>query len=521
LSSCPEAPAKAVAIFDRMVKAFQNGNMEARPTTVTFNTVLKAFSKSCTVNKDAIEQVEHFFQRIKAIQLEDGKPLLEPDTVSYSTLLDTWSKSVDKYAAERCERLLQALEQRCLTPHATMELNISYYNIWINALSRSGAKSAGTKAENILRRVEELQASGYNIQPDLITYNSILNAWAKSSDLRAASNAEALLGKMERLHEQNKLDFRPDSISYTTVINALAKSGEKDAASRAEKILLKMLRHHRSGDIHAKPNTISFTAVIHAFSKCSSGNGPQKAETILRLMEKSFLEGNLDAEPNTVTFSAVIGAWSGSSDQDAYDKAEKIFREMIALEKMGRGVFVNTVTYASLINALARSRKLGKAKIAYAMLEEMEMLYQQGNQKVKPNMYVINSVLSACAFTEGSKAERQDAMIIVLKILDRCMHTYGKPDNITYSITFQAFSALAKTMDEKAEISSIVHTLFCKCCEEGLVDKGVLKKFRKAATAEVYRDLIDTVPISDTWKDDMTFDYLPQKWKCNVARSSF
>jgi hypothetical protein len=124
------------------------------------------------------DQVENFFQRIQAMQLEDGKPLLEPDTVSYSTLFHTWSKSTDKSAAERCERLLQTLEQHYLTTNSSTDLNISYYNIWINALSRSGDHNAGTKAENILRRVEELQASGYNIQPNLITFNSVLNAWA-------------------------------------------------------------------------------------------------------------------------------------------------------------------------------------------------------------------------------------------------------------------------------------------------------------------------------------------------------
>jgi hypothetical protein len=520
LSSCPEAPEKAVAIFDRMVKSFRNGNKEARPTTFTFNTVLKAFSNSCTMNKQAAMQAENFFQRIQAIQVEDGKPLLEPDTVSYSTLLNTWSKSTDKLAAERCERLLQTLEQRYLTTHSSSDLNISYYNIWINALSRSGDNHAGTKAGNILRRVEELQASGCNIQPNLITFNSILNAWAKSTEPRAASSAEALLQKMERSHEQNKLDFRPDNISYTTVIDALAKSGEKDAALRAEQILLKMLRNYRRGDIDSKPNTISFTSVIHAFSKCSSGNGPKKAETILRLMEKSFLEGNMDAEPNTVTYSAVIGAWSKSSEQDAFDNAKKIFDEMLSLEKMGRSVHLNTVTYASLINALARSKKLGKAKKAHAILEEMEMLYQKGNRHVKPNMYVINSVLSACAFTNGSKAERRDAMSVVMKILDRCMHTYGKPDSITYSIAFQAFYVLTTTMEEKAEISSIVRTLFRNCCEEGLVDKNVLKKFRKAATTEVYRDLINSLPVTDAYKDNTAYDYLPQKWKCNV-RCSF
>jgi hypothetical protein len=109
------------------------------------------------MNKQATMQAENFFQRIQAIQVEDGKPLLEPDTVSYSTLLNTWSKSKDKLAAERCERLLQTLEQRYLTTHSSSDLNISYYNIWINALSRS-----------------------------------------------VASSAEAVLQKMERSHEQNK-----------------------------------------------------------------------------------------------------------------------------------------------------------------------------------------------------------------------------------------------------------------------------------------------------------------------------
>ncbi len=75
-------------------------------------------------------------------------------------------------------------------------------------------------------------------------------------------------------------------------------------------------------------------------------------------------------------------------------------------------------------------------------------------------------------------------------------------------------------MEEKAEISSIVRTLFRNCCEEGLVDKNVLKKFRKAATTEVYRDLINSLPVTDAYKDNTAYDYLAPKWKYNV-RCSF
>ena len=75
-------------------------------------------------------------------------------------------------------------------------------------------------------------------------------------------------------------------------------------------------------------------------------------------------------------------------------------------------------------------------------------------------------------------------------------------------------------MEEKAEISSIVSTLFRNCCEEGLVDKNVLKKFRKAATTEVYRDLLNSLPVTDAYKDNTANDYLAPKWKYNV-RCSF
>ena len=112
-----------------------------------------------------------------------------------------------------------------------------------HADAKSDAKDAASNAESILQRVEVLQASGYDIRPDLITYNSALDAWAKSSEYEAASRAEALL-----------------------------------------------LR-----------NAVSFTSVIDAFAKCLSVDGPRKAEAIWRLIEKTYLEGNKDAEPNTVS----------------------------------------------------------------------------------------------------------------------------------------------------------------------------------------------------------------------------
>ncbi len=519
LSSCHEASSKAEEIFDRMISSFKAGNVEARPTTFTFNTVLKAFSRSCGNNIDAPWEAESFFKRIQAIQIEGGEPLLEPDMVSYSTLLDAWSRSNDKGAASRCELILNALEHLCLGSNSRMDLNIAYYNICISALGRSGDKEAGSKAENILRRVEELQATGYDIQPDLITFNSTLNAWAKSSEVGAASRAEALLRKMSRLYEQNKLDFRPNHISYATVINALAKSGEKYAASKAEQLLLKMLQNYRKGDIESKPNTISFTSVIDAFSKSSSSDAPNKAQAMLRLMESSFLEGNKDAEPNTVSYSAVIDAWSRSGEHDAYERARTIFNEMIALEGSGRSVHRNAITYTSLINALARSKTPGKAKRAHKIFKEMEALYKDGNRHVKPNIYVINGVLNACAFTKGSKTERADAMRILRNILEGPLQQYGKPNHITYSIAFQAISALTRTPEEKAATSTIVHELFRKCCEIGLVDKGVYKKFRKAATEEVYQDLTQGISSSAT-TEAITFDDLPEEWTCNVGCAS-
>mmetsp|Transcript_7300 Transcript_7300/g.10607 ORF Transcript_7300/g.10607 Transcript_7300/m.10607 type:complete len:476 (-) Transcript_7300:757-2184(-) len=432
--------------------------------------------------------------------------------VSYSTLLDAWSRSYEKEAPRRCEVILDALEELCMKRNSNVALNIAYYNITISAFARSEAKDAGSKAESILQRVEVLQASGYNIRPDLITFNSTLDAWAKSSEYEAASRAEALLLRMESLHEQNKLGFRPNHISYTTVINALAKSGGKDAAFKAEQLLLKMLQNYKQGNLDSKPNTVSFTSVIDAFAKCSSVDGPRKAEAILRLMERTYLEGNKDAEPNTVSYSAVVEAWARSKERDAHERAQKIVDEMITLERLGRSIRRNAVTYTSLINALARSKAPGKARKAQAILMEMDAMYRKGNIFLKPNMYVINGVLNACAFTLGPEVARKDATRILMNTLES-MHQYGKPNQITYSIAFQAFSTLIKKHEEKAEVSAVVRTFFQQCCRDGLVDEAVFKKFRKAASKEVYHDLTGHIP-SDA--DAIMFKDLPREWSFNV-----
>ena len=80
-----------------------------------------------------------------------------------------------------------------------------------------------------------------NVKQNLISKNTVIDAWANSGDKRGPSRAEELMRKMEEWSKSGDQDLQPNR-TYNTVINTYAKSDEKGSASKAEQLLAEMER---------------------------------------------------------------------------------------------------------------------------------------------------------------------------------------------------------------------------------------------------------------------------------------
>lgn len=161
---------------------------------------------------------------------EAGMPMVKPDTVTLSTVINSWARSGAEGAAERAEQILNRME----------------------GLGDGGGSHGGGTA------------SSFSLRANRYTYGGVLNAWAQSGDADAPHRALAILVRMEEAYKAGNHDAKPTQPSYNAVINAFAKSSFPSKAVEAESILHMMLDSYNNGNQQAKPSVITYSAIMNA-----------------------------------------------------------------------------------------------------------------------------------------------------------------------------------------------------------------------------------------------------------------
>ena len=185
-------------------------------------------------------------------------------------------------------------------------------------------------------------------------------------------------------------------------------------------------------------------------------------------------------------------------------------------------------SFNTLINAISKSQREGKAEKALRVLRRMDRLYRAGYKYARPNEMTYTSVLNSCAFTfvenDLSKRKALDVAIFTLEELQESH--YGNPNHITYGMFLKACSNLMSNDDERWR--RVVEPVVEQCRRDGCVGELVLKQLQDAAPDHLYQSLIAEVYVRDgniddkMWKGKMNvvkFSDLPEEWRCNVREN--
>ena len=100
--------------------------------------------------------------------------------------------------------------------------NVISYSSIIDCWSRSGSLDGAKRAQKLLDHMEYLHSSGENIsvKPNVITYTSVLTAYARTNTIEGATRANELLNHMEDLYDETKDEnVKPNVVSYFAVID--------------------------------------------------------------------------------------------------------------------------------------------------------------------------------------------------------------------------------------------------------------------------------------------------------------
>jgi pentatricopeptide repeat protein len=206
-SSQVDAPQKAIALLRDMQHRYTTYPVECasvRPSVFSYTSVMDAFAK-----KGHADEAEAILEEMYHDYAVQGNQSAMPTVVSFSTVLNAWSKSRSSSSSNNNSNNQKALQ----------------------------------RAEAILVRMWELYDSKklLHIKPTLVSYNCVIDSWANSSQANAAQQAEAVFRNLQERYHKGDDDLKPNSFLYGTVMNAYAKKGQ---AEKVESLLQEMYHEY-------------------------------------------------------------------------------------------------------------------------------------------------------------------------------------------------------------------------------------------------------------------------------------
>ena len=409
------SPEQAEKILMDLQRKYEETNDEDfRPRTITYTEVIDAYGKS--KQRNSAEKAEEILMKMfEEAENDDGTmdESIAPSSITCDAVLNAWAKKGNRIAAERAETILERMEYLRLNGNVKVQPTSFSFATVIGAWgrARAGSKIEGKenaeRAHFIFTRMKDFMKSigrekdgdqyTKDLHPDTVVFNTVIDAWSKSNDPQAGTKAEELLFEMEELQRIGSNFAAPDAITFNSVINCHATSGHLNGAKRAENVLKKMEIASKNGSDVA-PNVRTYNTVLKAYSKRSSSQGAAKrAEVILMYMLRSEDDS---IQPDVFSFSTTLDCWAKSKEAGKAEKTWMILQKMLEFYKSSGNEKIkpNEVSYNTVLNACAFSaftpdeEKKRALKIAVTAFNEM-----QNSKSVKPDAITYGMLIKCIA----------------------------------------------------------------------------------------------------------------------------
>lgn len=474
---------KAEQMLKKMMVESKNASSQGRvePNLICFNTCINAWAQTKGTDSadNALELLENMFE------LSKTQPHLRPDTISFSSVISAFAKSNRLDAGDRAEHLLQRSIDLYKNGHHQCKPDSMTYNVVLEALSKQSKmefqkhktySKTIKRAEGIFEDMHTLwRDSNANVRPDTITYNIILDMYG---NLKETAKADAIFHK---LLENDSI--HPDIITFNSMLHALINSNDHSFMRKAMEMIEEMAHNDPaspSGKLGIKPDQLSYNIVASGWAKkvATNKNAILEIEKLLSLFESCLVDTSNDFKPTNSLYNICIDAWAKSNSPNAISKCQGLFDRMNALSKELKepNLRSDTVSYTTLINALATSKNNNAPFIAERLINQMKaeelspnlytysalvkcwsnsnlpeaaqkaveiLMYlkkysDDGNDTLRPNSQIFTSVLNCIANSAvpdaGSRAEK------ILDLMDSLNQENLKPNEYTYTSVLKAWT---------------------------------------------------------------------------------
>jgi pentatricopeptide repeat protein len=288
-----ESSQRAEALLKSMQERFN-----VAPNIVTYNAVLSSFAK-CGLAEKAEELLQHIILEKK----------LRVDKRSFNACIEAWAKKRLPVSADKAESFLTQMNDLYKRGgYDEIEPDLITYQTVLGAICISGDDNCGRRAEALLQQMIASPLSAGAPKPDIICYNIVLKAWSHSSTFNSPESAERLLRLMCQRYE-GRSGPKPDVISFNSTLFSWAKSKRPDKIKRTIQ-LFQEVKDPSSifGRLKVKPDLITYSTVINAFNSVSlTVSNDDKMEIVSCLQEiLEIVDGSIEKKPDSDFYCALL-----------------------------------------------------------------------------------------------------------------------------------------------------------------------------------------------------------------------
>jgi pentatricopeptide repeat protein len=272
------------------------------------------------------------------------KPVISPDVVLYSALINAWCRAGHLDRAEeifaqmnqsgippnvytytcimdamyRAGQLPRAQELFCQMIDSGCSPNTATFNAIMRAHVKAGRTAQVLQVHNDMKRL--------GCEPDIITYNFLIETHCSTSQ----GNLDAALKVLNQMVSKK---CNPDCHSFNPIFKLLVKSSNIEAARKL---------YEKMRELKVQPNAVTYNLLIELFNK------EEKMDMVLRLKKEMEKEG---VEPNVNTYSSLITAYCGRGN---WRRACDALMEMVEVKCLKPKEMV----YRMVVNLLRRAGQL-------------------------------------------------------------------------------------------------------------------------------------------------------------------
>ena len=302
LSRCGyrNAAQEAQKLLDRMIANYQAGNQDCKPDTVAFTAVISCWARGYE-EEDADQKALALLEQMKTM---DG---LEPNGLTYTSVLKALSRSQKGTAVQKAEELLNEMESAFQHGNAALEPTSIHYNVVMDVHAKSPYCDKAVQADRLYQRMMELGRD--NAKPNIITYNSILRACANTFGNKSSKEAALTIATKSFQSILTSKDIEPSSITFLFFMKAIRKlvgdeTGGNHGISKQHEMLAKCFRYC------CRLGLLNDVVLQQAKLGCRS-----KAELA------TLLELNADAfSPSTISSSDLPAPWTCNAEQQLHSR---------------------------------------------------------------------------------------------------------------------------------------------------------------------------------------------------------